>query len=214
MKYYATSLIFLVSLASCNRSGAEYAEAVIQTETIYLFDGTSFDGWNGNMDWFRIEENAIIAGSLEQPIPQNEFLCTDKEYDNFELRFQTKLIGEQTNAGVQIHTQRIPNNHEVIGYQADIGIGWWGSLYDESRRNRLLATADRTLTDSLVKPEAWVHYTIRTEGPRTQLFLHGTQTVDYIEEDASVPLSGLICLQIHSGPEGEVSYRDIRIEEL
>lgn len=25
--------------------------------------------------------------------------------------------------------------HEMIGYQADLGIGFWASLYDESRRD-------------------------------------------------------------------------------
>lgn len=213
MKYVTCLTFLLLSCTACNREVSEYASAP-QTATTYLFDEESFDGWNGNLDWFRIEEGIIKAGSLERPIPQNEFLCTDRSFDDFELRFQSKLIGEPTNAGVQIHSTRIPNNHEVIGYQADIGIGWWGSLYDESRRNTLLATADRALTDSLVQPDTWIHYTVRTEGPRIQLFLRGTQTVDYTEEDASVPLSGQICLQIHSGPEGEAWYKDIRIEEL
>ena len=214
MKYCIISLIIFLFWTSCTRSDEQSDLAFAHTKTSYLFDGESFDGWNGNLDWFRIEDNAIVGGSLEKPIPNNEFLCTDTSYDNFELRFQTKVIGNETNAGVQFHTQRIPDNHEVIGYQADIGIGWWGSLYDESRRNTLLATANRALTDSLIQPDAWVHYTIRTEGPRTQLFLQGTQTVDYIEADSDIPLSGLICMQIHSGPEGEVWYRDIRIEEL
>ena len=185
-----------------------------ESTTEYLFNGQNFENWNGNLEWFRIEDNVIIAGSLEKPIPQNEFLCTNKEYDDFALHFQTRLIGEKTNAGVQIHTQRIPDHHEVIGYQADIGVGWWGSLYDESRRNTLLATADRALTDTLAPLDTWIDYTVHTQGPRTQLFLGGVQTVDYKEQDAAIPLQGLICLQIHSGPEGEVWYRNIRLEKL
>lgn len=207
-------LPLLLLLAGC-ASDAEDPRAVPETETTYLFDGQSFEGWNGNMEWFRIEDGAIVAGTTEKPIPNNEFLCTDQEYDDYELRFQTRLVGDiNTNAGVQIHTQRIPDDHEVIGYQADIGLGWWGSLYDEMRRNTLLATADRAVTDSLVQHGNWVHYTVRTEGARTQLFLRGVQTIDYTEPDSTIPLSGHICVQIHSGPPGEAWYRDIRIEEL
>ena len=214
MKSLLVALVFLAGVSACS-SSPETAPAVPDTKTVYLFDGESLDGWNGNLEWFRIEDGALVAGTTERPIPQNEFLCTDEEFDNYELRFQTKLVGDvNTNAGVQIHTQRIPDHNEVIGYQADIGLGWWGSLYDESRRNTLLATADRAVTDSLVQPNTWIHYTVRTEDARTQLFLRGIQTVDYTEQDATIPLSGHICVQIHSGPPGEAWYRDIRIEEL
>jgi hypothetical protein len=49
-----------------------------------LFDGKTFDGWEGNMDWFRIEDGAIVGGSLERRIPRNEFLCTTTEYSDTE----------------------------------------------------------------------------------------------------------------------------------
>ena len=42
---------------------------------------------------------------------------------------------------MQFRTKRIPKHHEVIGYQADIGQGYWGALYDESRRNKVLGQA-------------------------------------------------------------------------
>ena len=63
----------------------------------------------------------------------------DQEYGDFELRLKFKLLGgDGANAGVQFRTKRIPNHHEVTGYQADMGAGWWGALYDESRRNKML----------------------------------------------------------------------------
>ena len=36
----------------------------------------------------------------------------------------------------------IPDHHEVIGYQADMGGKYWGALYDESRRRKVLAGPD------------------------------------------------------------------------
>ena len=41
-----------------------------------LFNGTDFEGWEGNLEFFRIEERAVVAGRLTEPIPRNEFLCT------------------------------------------------------------------------------------------------------------------------------------------
>ena len=43
----------------------------------------------------------------------------------------------------------------MIGYQADIGAGYSGSLYDESRRRRMLVQADSDLIDQLEKPGEW-----------------------------------------------------------
>ncbi len=55
-------------------------------------------------------------------MPRNEFLCTKKTYGNFELRLEAKLVGKGDNAGIQFRTRRIPNHHEVSGYQADMGM--------------------------------------------------------------------------------------------
>jgi len=110
-----------------------------------LFDGKSFAGWEGetNKVW-RVRDGAIVGGSLEGN-PKNEFLATLKSYKNFHLRLEYKLVGTQgfVNGGVQFRSKRIPNPpNEMSGFQADIGAGYSGSLYDESRRNKVLAQAD------------------------------------------------------------------------
>jgi hypothetical protein len=179
-----------------------------------LFDGRSFDGWEGNLEHFRIEDGAIVAGTLKQPIKRNEFLCTKAEYGDFELKLKFKLIGDGANAGVQIRSQRIPNHHEVRGYQADMGEGWWGSLYDESRRNKILAAADEAVIAKVLKPNDWNDYTIRCEGPHIQLWINGRQTVDYTEPDDKIERSGIIGVQIHGGPPSEAWYKDLRIKKL
>src|SRR5581483_2240035 len=113
-----------------------------------LFDGKTLKGWEGETEkTWRVEEGAIVGGSLDAVVPRNEFLCTTKTYGDFELKVKFKLLGDPktANAGVQIRTKRIPNHHEVIGYQADIGQQYWGALYDESRRAKILAGPDKEL---------------------------------------------------------------------
>ncbi len=183
-----------------------------------LFDGTSFAGWNGDTaSTWRIEDGAIVAGDPGKPAPRNEFLATNRTFGDFELAVEYKLeCGEKCNAGIQFRTARVPNHHEVIGYQADIGPGWDGSLYDESRRNRVLVKAPEEAVKAAAAKsrDGWNEYVIRCEGPRVRLSINGIQTVDYVETDPSVPLEGVIALQIHGQMVGTVRYRNIRITEF
>lgn len=183
---------------------------------VSLFDGKSFKGWEGDTEKsFRIQGGAVVGGTLAAKVPRNEFLCTQKRYQNFVLRLKFKLLGRGANAGVQIRSQRIPNHHEVVGYQADMGDPeWWGCLYDESRRKKVLAKSDVSVVSRILKRDDWNEYMIRCEGRRVQLWINGTQTADYTEPDESIDQSGIICLQIHGGPPSEAWYTDISLEEL
>ena len=204
MKLVAMPLMLFVCVAVAAASGAEPHS---------LFDGKTFAGWEGNQDVFRIQDGAIVGGSLEKRVAHNEFLCTTREYGDFDLRVKFKVVGKGANAGVQFRSKRVPNHHEVSGYQADLGDGWWGSLYDESRRNKILAKADLAEVDRVLHRDDWNDYRILAIGKRIQLWINGQQTVDYTEPDEQIVQRGLIGLQIHGGPPSEAWYKEIVIEE-
>jgi hypothetical protein len=179
-----------------------------------LFDGKTFDGWEGDTEKsFRIEDGAVVGGSLEAPVPRNEFLCTTRRYRNFILRLECKVV--EANGGVQFRSERVPDSAEMNGYQADMDStgAYWGCLYDESRRG-MLVQPDAAEIERIVKKGDWNSYEIRCEGPRIRLILNDVQTVDYVETDGNIPLSGLIGLQIHGGGPSETSYRNLTIAEL
>jgi hypothetical protein len=185
---------------------------------VSLFDGRTFTGWSGDTaKTWRIEGGDLVGGSLTETVPRNEFLCTTRSYANFILRLQFKLLGTDgfINSGVQFRSQRHTDPpNEMIGYQADLGNDYWGSLYDESRRKKTLVKPDPAVLSGLVKPGEWNEYEVRAEGRRIRLLLNGRQTVDYTEADEMIPQSGLIGLQIHGGGKAEVRFRNITIEEL
>jgi len=192
--------------------------AVLAAEPISLFDGKSFNGWEGNTEsvW-RIADGAFAAGSLDKKQEKNDFLATKKEFGDFELTLKWKLEGKEgfVNGGVQFRSKRILNHHEVSGYQADLGAGHDGALYDESRRNKFLAKPAKEVLEKAVKPLGeWNEYRIRAEGKRIQLWLNGVQTVDYIETDESIVEKGIVAVQIHGNATSVVSYKDIAIKEL
>ena len=193
------------------------ASPLFAAEPKSLFDGKTLDGWEGDTaKTWRVEDGAIVGGSLDTVVPRNEFLCTKATYGDFELKIQFKLTGDKdkANAGVQFRTKRIPNHHEVSGYQADVGQGYWGALYDESRRNKVLAKPEAKTLEAVVKIGEWNEYTVRCEGPHVQLWLNGVQTVDFTETDATVDRTGIIGLQVHGGAKAVAMYKDIRITEL
>jgi hypothetical protein len=189
-----------------------------QADTVPLFDGKTFAGWEGDIGkvW-RIEHEALVAGSLNKKQEKNNFLATTKSYGDFELTLKWKLEGTDgfVNGGVQFRTERIPNHHEVSGYQADLGKGYDGALYDESRRKKMLAQPTPEVLAKAMKPLGeWNDYRIRAEGKRIQIWLNGVQTVDYTETEPNIASSGIIAVQIHGGATSIVRYKDLRIEEL
>ena len=188
------------------------------TKEVSLFDGFTFNGWEGDtLKTWRIEDNMIIGGSLTKNVPENNFLCTSRSYGNFILKFKIKLVGQEgfINAGLQFRSVRATNpSNEMIGYQADWGNGYWASLYDESRRNKTLESPDSAKVLTWIKQNNWNDYVIRAENNRIRLFINGNKTVDYVESDASIPLSGLIGLQIHGGGKAEVYFKELYIKEL
>ena len=192
-----------------------------------LFDGKTLTGWDGDPKVWRVENGEIVGGSMAGN-PRNEFLTTKRSFYNFRLTLEYKLIGTEgfVNAGVQFRSQRATNPpNEMIGYQADIGHGHTGSLYDESRRKKFLARAgagyggvgvkDESEIADLEKKGEWNKYEIRAEGPRITIFLNGKATLDYTETDPSIDDAyGLIGLQIHGNCKAEIRFRNVVLDPL
>ena len=182
-----------------------------------LFDGKTLNGWDGETTkvW-RVQDGVIVGGSLEGN-PQNEFLTSKKVYRNFILKLEYKLEGTEgfVNGGVQFRSVRIPQPpNEMSGFQADIGAGYSGCLYDESRRKKMLAQPAKDLIEKAEKPGEWNQYLIRAEEQRIQLFVNGVRTVDYTEREPGIDLKGLIALQIHGKCKAQISFRNITIDAL
>ncbi|QHV94285.1 3-keto-disaccharide hydrolase [Spirosoma endbachense] len=185
---------------------------------VSLFDGKTFRGWEGDtVNTWRIENGTIAAGQPGQMAPHNDFLCTTRSYANFVMRLKVRLMGTKgfVNAGIQFRSKRLTNPpYEMIGYQADWGPKYWGSLYDESRRKVTLVQPDSVQLAKWVKIDDWNTYEIRAENRRIRLYVNGHQTVEYTESDETIPQSGLIGLQIHGAGITQVAYKEITLEEL
>lgn len=177
-----------------------------------LFNGKNLDGWVvDTKEAWQVRDGMIVG--KHDGLKYNDFLRTARNYRNFELKLKFRLLNGEGNSGVQFRSKPLRDSHEVIGYQADVGQQYWGCLYDESRRKKVLAQAPAEILAALDR-NGWHEYAIRAQGNHITLHLDGKKTVDYTETEPGMDIPGFIALQVHSGPKIEVWFKDIVIREL
>ncbi len=204
------SLLALCSLLS----------ALCHAEPVSLFDGKTLDGWDFNPAMWRVEDGVITGGSTTEKIKKNDFISTKKSYQNFELKLKIKVSGDpktgMLNSGIQIRSVRADGG-AMSGYQVDCGAGWFGKIYDEHRRNKVIwspTPEQQAALDKAIDVFGWNEYRIRAEGPRIQTWINGVLCIDYTETDPNIALDGHIAPQVHSGGVCLVQVKDVTIEEL
>ena len=187
--------------------------------TISLFDGTSLEGWKTvkeeNKGFWSVKDSIIVGGDRKRKIPENTFLYALKSFENFEFRCLFRLTGESEsgfiNSGIQYRS--VIEREKMIGYQADIGEGFWGDIYDEHRRGELM-DGDLSTLRYILNRNGWNSYIIRVKGNKHELYINGVKTGEYIEEDEGIPSKGVIGIQLHSGGKAQIEVRDITVTLL
>jgi len=178
-----------------------------------LFNGKNLDEWVVDTPGlWRVEGGVIIGKS--PGLKYNDFLRTKKHYKNFVLKVTFRMTDEtgKANSGVQFRSKPMEGSHEVIGYQADMGQQYWGCLYDESRRKKVLVTASEAALAGLKKAD-WNEYVITARGNRITLELNGVKSVEWVENEA-VDDSGFIAVQLHSGPPFQMEFKNLMVKVL
>ena len=189
---------------------------------IDLFDGTSLNGWvhmNG-AHRFSVEDQAIVGRTVEASASQNSFLCTLREFDDFELELET-AIDPVTNSGIQIRTQVRPIAMEgrsfeaaagrVNGPQVEIrrsypGLPATGHIYGEAMGTNWLTSPEKIKNGHPhYVNDGWNKVRIVANGPRIQTWVNGQPVEDIV--NAAVYKThprGFIGLQVHGLSQREV----------
>ena len=195
---------------------------------VELFDGKSLTGWiqkNGTAT-YRVE-NGTVVGKTNEGSP-NSFLCTPRDYADFELEFEVKDANE-LNSGVQIRskTQAAKGDEKfgrVYGPQVEIEASGAegaeaGYVYGESTKFGWLTAKERLKPHKHFKDGEWNKFRVVAKGPRIQTWINGQAIEDLTHEEIYKDHpTGFIGLQVHgigkgSGPY-EVAWRNIRLREL
>ena len=208
------SLIACVSVKDKSSTSKKYTS---------IFDGKTLKGWtqlNGTAT-YRVEEG-IIIGKTKEGSP-NSFLCSDKLYDNFDLKFDVK-VDNGLNSGVQVRSQTKDGpKGRVNGPQIEIESSGKngaesGYIYGEAAGG-WMTPKEKLIPHKHFKDEQWNTYRVLAQGPRIQVWINDHQISDLTHEEKfkSHP-KGFIGLQVHSirkdsGPF-EVRWRNLEIIEL
>jgi len=187
------------------------AQAVVETAGFRsLASDPSLGDWQGDKSFWSVE-NAVLVGR-SQGLKHNTFLATRASFADFVLTMDFRLKDGVGNSGVQFRSVLAPP-HEMSGFQADIGEGYWGSLYDESRRNKTLAAARSEALQALRK-SGWNRYVVRAMGNHITLALANRLAVDYHETDPQIACDGLIAVQLHAGGLTQIEFYNSMIQPL
>ncbi|MFG0330860.1 MAG: DUF1080 domain-containing protein [Phycisphaerales bacterium] len=204
-------LLLLVIVAVGCQASKEFGDEE-HAPFIPLFDGESLDGWRkvgGDATYF-VEDGAIVGEVGPGP---NTFLRTERVFDDFELRLEVKL-DVPGNSGVQFRSHQRPEDGRVYGYQCEIDPSpraWSGGVYDEGRRGWLAPLDDKPEARAAFNLEGWNDYRIRAVGDHLQTWVNGVPCADFRDP---MDARGFIALQVHSGDQGRIRWRNIRIREI
>jgi hypothetical protein len=176
-----------------------------------LFNGTDFSGWitPDDSSIFTVENGEIVGKTKAGQLQKNEFLVTNRDYQNFTLKAKVKVLGG--NSGIQFRSRRAADG-AVSGPQADAADGYWGVLYDERGTRGIIERYDPKKAEALAKKADWNDMEVTVQGNHLTVVLNGTKIID--REDDKFSKTGVIALQVHAGPPMEVRFKDLSIKSL
>ena len=202
-----------------------------------LFNGKDLKGWQGDTNIWSVKDGAILGQTTgETKLKANTFLIwRDGAVDDFVLRFKYRI--KNGNSGVQYRSKEMTNAGPFVvgGYQADFEAGktYSGILYEERGKRGIMAErgtkvvidetgkknaeriADSAELQSKIKAEDWNEYEVTAQGFHFVHKINGNVTADVTDNDASNrAASGILALQVHTGPPMTVEFKDIPLKRL
>ncbi|MEX0586776.1 MAG: family 16 glycoside hydrolase, partial [Pirellulales bacterium] len=99
-----------------------------------FFNGKDLTGWTADPKLWSVENGELVGRT--SGLAHNDWIKSDYVLSDFHFKCQVKLAKNEGNSGIQFRSEVLPNG-EVKGYQADVGVGWWGKLYEEHGRGLL-----------------------------------------------------------------------------
>lgn len=184
--------------------GKEQVPLLATPDTAALFfNGKDLSYWDADPELWRVEKGELIGKSTS--LKRNEFIKSQLLLTDFRFVVKVKLVPNAGNSGIQFRSVALPDG-EMRGPQADIGVGWWGKLYEERGRGLLVKEGG----EAHVKVDDWNTYEVLAVGSKIRTAINGHVCVDL--DDPQIAKSGIIGLQLHSGGAFEVRYKDFELE--
>jgi hypothetical protein len=177
---------------------------------VTLFDGKDLAGWRTLGDARYSADANTILGEIGGG--GHSFLATQRTFGDFsfEVDVKNELPG---NSGIQVRSH-IDDKNKMSGYQIEIdpsARAWSGGLYDEGRRGWLQSLEKNEAGRTAFHSGEWNHYRIECLGPWIRAWVNGIPTADHLDP---LDMEGVIALQVHSGKDTRVRWRNLELRDL
>ena len=178
---------------------------------IRLFNGKDLAGWTniGKEKW-EVEDGTLHGIAVTR---EYGYLQTDKSYKDFHLSLRFKCEGDG-NSGVFFHVNFRPGTPQVTKgpqFEIDCALGrHTGGVYEQTRKWMVWPSPEN---ESVVRSGDWNDYLLKVEGNHYISRLNGVTMIDYTDPQPESE-DGPIALQLHSGGQGNMRFRDIIIRDL
>jgi hypothetical protein len=231
-------VVVIAFLGTASISDAEPANAD-DDGFVSIFDGETLENWQAaDMSYWSIEDDAITAKiTAEHPSDRNHYLVYQGgKLGDFELKLRHRIVSKETvNGGFQFRSEIFDGDipDDCRGYQVDNNTNtpWLVRLYDEFGRHDLALRGQKTVfnadgtkettpigeaaSDPWFRLDEWHEYHLICRGPELTLYIDGRLAAQVIDNDpAQQDFSGILALQLHSGPPMTVQFKDIGLKIL
>ncbi|MGE9267945.1 MAG: 3-keto-disaccharide hydrolase, partial [Verrucomicrobiales bacterium] len=215
------SLLLLACLLPLSFATAEDESGFTDITPDEKMTGWKIVGGNGQ---YKVENGEVIG--FGENIKGNTFLISEKNYGDFDFRFEMKFDTLAGNSGMMFRAAQKESekgNGRVFGYQCEHDNGlkrsWTAGLFDEARRGWLFPSkADKEQSKAfteqgqkIFKSDDWNEIRILAEGNHIQIWLNGEKRVDFKDTDEkNTDLEGFFGMQVHGGKKCDVRWRKLR----
>jgi LmbE family N-acetylglucosaminyl deacetylase len=183
--------------------------ATTRSGWIALFNGRDLSGWkpHGRERWV-VDGGEILGEALTK---EYGYLSTEKNYRDFELKAMFKAEGAG-NSGIFYHSTLDGVDIKGVQVEVDPNPGkHTGGLYESGGRGWLIQPP-KAAEDAL-RIGDWNEIRAVVRGPRVQTWVNGVAAVDYTDPSPKY-VDGVIALQLHSGGEGRMRFKEIYVRPL
>ena len=198
-------------------------EPALSEGFVSLYNGKDLSNWIARGGYSTFEARADrIVGTCVKGSPSTYLSTVRENYSDFIFTAELKWVID-CNSGIMFRAQYEPKQpyDRVIGPQCEMeGFapllkrqrGWSGGIYGQGYAAwiyPLWLEAHSTVRQAL-KKDAWNRVTIVADKERVKTWLNGIPAAHWVDDQF---LEGFIGLQVHSGKQGEVHFRNIKVKE-
>ena len=189
----------------------ERREPLPNMQWVSLFNGKDLTGWVkvGKENW-TVEDGTIHGQGVSR---EYGYLMTEKDYKDFWLSLRYKTEGPG-NSGIYFHTRFKPGTVDVsqgMQFEIDRNLNHHtGGLYGDGRQWIAWPSPEY---EYVMRPTDWNDMLMKVEGNHMVCILNGVTVLDFTDPTPK-SFDGGIALQLHSGGEGNMRFKDLYVRDL